>query len=401
MPESASPLRCTALHILHQELGGRMVPFAGWSMPVQYPTGVAAEHLHCRAAASLFDVSHMAQLSLRSADGTHAVLAALESVIPADLIGLAPFQQRYGLLTTQSGGIRDDCMVTRRDSDVFMVVNASNAEADIDYLRAALPPSIAITPLADQSLVALQGPLAVSAIRSLDPAVDSLIFMTGEFLSLDGIDCFTTRSGYTGEDGFEISVPTNSAEHLARFLLNIANVAPAGLGARDTLRLEAGLCLHGHDISLDTSPIEAALTWAIPKVRRAGGERAGCYPGAEIIEHQLTSGPTRRRVGLTSDERVPVREGATIVNHHGVQVGRVTSGTVTPTLGRPIAMAYLDTELATASAAAPTKGSVFAEVRGKQVLMAITTMPFVPHKYVRRPSVRTPTTSTSPDSEQS
>jgi aminomethyltransferase len=387
--ENLSTLRTTALHGLHIELGARLVPFAGWSMPVQYPSGVTVEHRQCREAAALFDVSHMGQVVLRSADraasGVGDVLAALECLIPADLVGLAPFQQRYGMFTASDGGILDDLMVTRRDEDVFIVVNASNASTDIAHLRACLPGTVDIEMVDDRSLLALQGPRAIDVLRQLDTRADDLVFMTGAFLELEGASCFVTRSGYTGEDGFEISVPSSDAGRLARRFLAFDEVAPAGLGARDTLRLEAGLCLHGHDISPAITPVQAGLTWAIQKVRRAGGARAGGYPGAQVIDRELADGPTKRRVGLSSAERVPVREGSILLagDGSGRRVGDVTSGTTTPTVGHPIAMAYVEVADATADS------RVFAQVRDKQVEMTICALPFVPHRYVRRSSLLT------------
>lgn len=372
------PLRETPLHHLHVALGGRMVPFAGWSMPVQFPSGVVTEHHHCRNSAALFDVSHMGQLSISSPRGTGSVLAALEGAICADLVGLDVGQQRYGLLTADNGGILDDLMVTRRNDDVLVVVNASNVASDVAHLRVLLGDAVDVVHLAGWGLVALQGPKAVEVIRQLDPGVDELVFMQGAWLNLDGVECFTTRSGYTGEDGFEISVPALHAERLARRLLQFDVVAPAGLGARDTLRLEAGLCLHGNDISPSVTPIEAGLNWAIPKVRRVGGLRAGGYPGSTVVDSQLAGLVDRRRVGLVAAERVPVRDGAVITNGDGVQIGIVTSGTITPTVGQPIAMGFVTTP------AAPIGSSVFALVRDRNVPMTVTALPFHPHRYVRR-----------------
>jgi len=375
-PTSASEapaLARTPLHALHLELGARMVPFAGYDMPVQYPAGIVAEHTACRTAAALFDVSHMGQLLLEGPDAA----AALETLVPVDVQGLAVGKQRYAFFTNDAGGLLDDLMITRREDDLLLVVNAACKTADTAHLQQHIGARCRITPLPDRALIALQGPLAVEALARLAPGVRALTFMTGGAFTLGGAECYLTRSGYTGEDGFEISVPAEAAERLARALLAQPEVQPAGLGARDTLRLEAGLCLYGHDIDTTTTPVEAGLTWAIQKVRRAGGERAGGYPGAAVVDAQWASGPARKRVGLIGLERVPVREGAPLVSADGQAIGRVTSGTVGPTVKQPIAMAWLDTALA-----APGT-EVFAEVRGKRVPMRVAAMPFAPHRYHR------------------
>ncbi len=371
----ASPtvLLHTPLHALHQTLGAKMVPFAGYAMPVSYPQGILAEHRQCRESAVLFDVSHMGQLRLR---GDHAA-AALETLVPVDIVGLAPAKQRYALFTNESGGILDDLMVTRRDDHLFLIVNAGCKDADVAHLRARIAGRCTIEQMPEHALLALQGPKAAAVMARLAPALTRLTFMTGAEATIAGIACFATRSGYTGEDGFEISVAAGDAEALASALLAEPEVAPAGLGARDTLRLEAGLCLYGHDIDTTTTPIEAALTWAIQKVRRAGGERAGGYPGAETISRQFADGVTRKRVGLLGLERVPVREGADIVGDDGTIQGRVTSGTVGPSVGQPIAMAYLPTTLAVPETV------VHADVRGRRQPMRIVAMPFAPHRYFR------------------
>ena len=377
---SATDLLKTPLHDLHIELGARMVPFAGYSMPVQYPAGLMAEHLHCRASAALFDVSHMGQLKL-TGDGT---AAALESLIPIDVAGMAAGQQRYGFFTNDRGGILDDLMLTRHEAgertEWLLIVNASNKDADTARLTSRIGQRCTVQPRPDLALLALQGPLAVNALARLNPAVADLGFMNGAAFTLNGAPCFATRSGYTGEDGFEISVPAEHAESLARELLAQPEVKPAGLGSRDTLRLEAGLCLHGNDIDPTTTPIEASLNWAIQKVRRAGGARAGGYPGAAVIAAQLADGPARRRVGLTGLERVPVRPGTAIVDASGAVLGTVTSGTLAPTANQPIAIAYLP------SAHAAPGTDVWAEVRGKRVPMRVSTLPFVPNRYVRLPA---------------
>jgi aminomethyltransferase len=369
----SNDLLTTPLHPLHLELGARMVPFAGYAMPVQYPAGIIAEHRQCRESAALFDVSHMGQLRLVGDDAA----AALETLVPMDMIDLDVGKQRYALFTNPSGGILDDLMVTRREKDLFVIVNAACKDADTKHLITHIGHRCQVVPLPDRALLALQGPKAVVALSSLNPGVAALTFMTGGAFALAGADCFVTRSGYTGEDGFEISVPADGAVALAKALLALPEVKPTGLGARDTLRLEAGLCLYGHDISEATTPIEAALAWAIQKVRRPGGARAGGYPGAATIESQLNRGPTIKRVGLVGLERVPVREGAELLDAQDHKLGKVTSGTLAPGVNQPIAMAYL-----AANHALP-QHEVYADVRGKRLPMRVTPMPFAPHRYHR------------------
>jgi glycine cleavage system T protein (aminomethyltransferase) len=371
--DSATGLLETPLHSLHVERGAKMVPFAGYDMPVSYPAGILAEHRHCRAAAALFDVSHMGQLRLVGADAA----AALETLVPVDIVGLGEGRQRYALFTNGAGGILDDLMVTRRADHLFLIVNAGCKADDIAHLRATIASRCGIEPMPEHALLALQGPAAAAVVARLAPTLAQLTFMTGAAARIAGIDCFATRSGYTGEDGFEISVADADAEALARALLAEPEVAPAGLGARDTLRLEAGLCLYGHDIDTTTTPVEAALTWAIQKVRRPGGERAGGYPGAETIAHQLRAGAERKRVGMLGLDRAPVREAAPIVDEAGVTIGRVTSGTVGPSVGKPIALAYVPTSLS----APGTR--LDAEVRGKRQPMQVAALPFAPHRYFR------------------
>jgi aminomethyltransferase len=371
----------TPLHALHVELGARMVAFAGYSMPVQYPGGVIAEHKQCRASAALFDVSHMGQLRLVGADAA----AALETLVPVDVIDLAPGRQRYAFFTNASGGLLDDLMITRpaagdaarRFGDLFLVVNAACKEADTRHLVTHIGHRCQVVPMPERALVALQGPQAVTALARLQPAVAGLVFMTGGVFEIAGHVCHVTRSGYTGEDGFEISVAADAAVALAKALLAQPEVAPAGLGARDTLRLEAGLCLYGHDIDERTSPVEAGLTWAIQKGRRPGGARAGGYPGAAAIEAHLAGAAPSKRVGLVGLERVPVREGSALVDAHGHKLGTVTSGTLAPTVNQPIAMAYLPVDHS------QLHHEVFAEVRGKRLPMRVSTMPFAPHRYHR------------------
>ncbi len=373
-----SELLKTPLHELHLRLGARMVPFAGYSMPVQYAGGLMAEHKQCRESAALFDVSHMGQVKLVGAEAA----AALETLVPVDLVDLAPGRQRYAFFTNGAGGLLDDLMVTRPAADagfgdLFLVVNAGCKDADIRLLHTSIGHRCHVVPLPERALLALQGPLAVKALERLNPWVAKLVFMTGGLFELAGAGCFVTRSGYTGEDGFEISVPADQAEALASALLAQPEVKPAGLGARDTLRLEAGLCLYGHDIDESTSPVEAGLQWAIQKVRRPGGARAGGYPGADVIEKHLTGAPPSKRVGLVALERVPVREGTTVVDSHGRKLGHVTSGTIAPSVNQPIAMAYLPVDHA------QPQHEVYAEVRGKRIPMRVSPMPFHPHRYFR------------------
>ncbi len=383
MTDTAQPqaLLHTPLHALHLELGARMVPFAGYAMPVQYPAGLMAEHRQCRESAALFDVSHMGQLRLEGDDAA----ASLETLVPVDVLGLAPGRQRYAFFTNDAGGLLDDLMIVRPQpadaaagfGDLFLVVNAGCKAADIAHLQRHIGGRCRVLPMPERALLALQGPKAVDALARLNPAVAGLVFMSGGRFALAGIGCFVTRSGYTGEDGFEISVPEARAVELARALLAQPEVRPAGLGARDTLRLEAGLCLYGHDIDTTTSPIEAGLQWAIQKVRRASGARAGGYPGAAVVDRHLAEGPPRRRVGLLGTERVPVREGTPLFDEAGHPAGTVCSGTLGPSVNRCIAMAYVPAALAAPGTA------LQAEVRGRRVPMTVAAMPFNPHRYVR------------------
>lgn len=367
----------TPLHALHLELGAKMVPFAGYAMPVQYREGILAEHRHTREQAGLFDVSHMGQLRLVGEDAA----ALLETLVPVDIVDLPVFKQRYALFTNEAGGILDDLMVCRRPDDLFVVVNAGCKQQDTEHLVRHLGDRV--VPCPERALLALQGPQAVTALARLAPGVERLTFMDGGFFKIDGFEVFLTRSGYTGEDGFEISVHERDAVAVARRLLDQPEVKPIGLGARDTLRLEAGLCLYGHDIDTGTTPAEAALTWAIQKVRRSGGARAGGYPGYAVIDPQLPNTqsvpapPSRKRVGLASQEKMPVREGAKLVDAEGREVGRVTSGTLGPTCGHLVAMAYV------ASSHAAAGSPLFALVRDKRVLMTVSPMPFTPHRYFR------------------
>ncbi|SEI84593.1 aminomethyltransferase [Azotobacter beijerinckii] len=365
----------TPLHALHLELGARMVPFAGYEMPVQYPPGILKEHLHCRDQAGLFDVSHMGQIVLRGAGAA----AALESLVPVDIRDLPVGLQRYALFTDDNGGILDDLMVAHLDEDsLFLVVNAACKEQDLAHLRRHLGGQCEIESLFEsRALLALQGLKAVDVLGRLAPSVAQMTFMRFARVELLGIDCFVSRSGYTGEDGFEISVPVEHAEKLARALLAEPEVQAIGLGARDSLRLEAGLCLYGHDMNTATTPVEASLQWAISKVRREGGARAGGFPGAQRIFAQQREGVARKRVGLLPLERVPVREGAEIVDADGTPIGQVTSGGFGPSLGAPVAMGYLD------SAHSALDTPVWAIVRGKRVAMKVARTPFVAQRYYR------------------
>ena len=352
-----------------------MVPFAGYSMPVQYPAGLMAEHHHTRTAAGLFDVSHMGQLRL---EGTDAA-AAFETLMPVDVIGLAPGKQRYGLLLTDEGTIIDDLMFFNRGHDLFVIVNGACKVGDIAHIQERIGHRCNVVPMPERGLLALQGPQAVTALSRLVPGVEKLVFMTGGSYDWNGADLFITRSGYTGEDGFEISVPGDKAEALARALLAQSEVKPVGLGARNSLRLEAGLCLYGNDIDTTTTPVEAALNWAMQKVRRTGGERAGGFPGAHRVLAQLDAPTllTRKRVGLIALERVPVREHTPLQSVDGTPVGEVTSGLLGPTVDKPVAMGYVSAEFATLGT------RVNAIVRGKPVPMEVSAMPFVPARYYR------------------
>ncbi|AIL63401.1 glycine cleavage system aminomethyltransferase GcvT [Pseudomonas alkylphenolica] len=372
---STETLLKTPLHALHLELGARMVPFAGYDMPVQYPLGVMKEHLHSRDQAGLFDVSHMGQIRLTGANAAKA----LETLVPVDIIDLPVGMQRYAMFTNEQGGILDDLMVANLGNDeLFLVVNAACKDQDLAHLRKHIGEQCQIQPLFEErALLALQGPAAVKVLERLAPAVAQMTFMQFQPVQLLGADCYVSRSGYTGEDGFEISVPADKAEELARRLLAEPEVAAIGLGARDSLRLEAGLCLYGHDMNTQTTPIEASLLWAISKVRRADGERAGGFPGAAAIFAQQQSGVARKRVGLLPQERTPVREGAEIVDEAGAVIGTVCSGGFGPSLNAPVAMGYLD------AAHTALETAVWAIVRGKRVAMKVSKMPFVAQRYYR------------------
>ncbi|XKH61466.1 glycine cleavage system aminomethyltransferase GcvT [Halomonas sediminis] len=366
-------LKRTPLHALHESLGARMVPFAGYEMPVQYPMGVKKEHEHTRQACGLFDVSHMGQIKFSGKNAAQA----LETLIPSDLVGLEVGAQRYGLFTSTEGGILDDLMSVNAGDHFYLVVNAACKDQDVAHLRTNLGETHEIEVL-DRGLLALQGPQASEVMQRLCPDACELIFMQHGRFEIDGSEVWISRSGYTGEDGFEISVASDDCKALAKKLLNEPEVEAIGLGARDSLRLEAGLCLYGHDMDTNTTPVEAGLIWAIGKVRRHGGERAGGFPGADLVLHQLyAKDHTRKRVGLIADGRAPVREGAELFDQDGQAVGVVTSGGFGPTVGKPIAMGYVSVELA------ETSTQVFASVRGKLLPMTVTKTPFVAPGYYR------------------
>jgi aminomethyltransferase len=379
---STEPLLKTPLHDLHVELGARMVPFAGYSMPVQYPQGLMAEHLHTRAAAGLFDVSHMGQLRLVGLDAA----AALESLIPVDVVDLPAGKQRYGLLLNDAGGIMDDLMFFNRDvangGDLFIIVNGACKIGDIAHIQKKIGTRCEVISMPEMALLALQGPQAVIALQRLtadSPGIEKLVFMSGGRFTVADCDCFLTRSGYTGEDGFEISVHESQADKLARALLAQPEVKPVGLGARNSLRLEAGLCLYGNDIDITTTPVEASLNWAIQKVRRTGGARAGGFPGAEKVLAQLAdpSKLEKKRVGLVALERIPVRDHTPLQSPDGAPIGEVTSGLLGPSLNQPVAMGYVSPEFAAIGSL------VHALVRGKPVPMEVRAMPFLPARYFR------------------
>ena len=375
MSETLSDLQTTPLNALHTELGARMVPFAGYSMPVQYPAGLMAEHQHTRSAAGLFDVSHMGQLRLVGPDAA----AAFETLMPVDVVGLPVGKQRYGLLLTEGGTVIDDLMFVNRGTDIFVIVNGACKVGDLAHITEHIGQRCEVIPMPERALLALQGPQAVTALARLVPGVEQLVFMTGAAFTWEGVDLFITRSGYTGEDGFEISVPDTAADALARALLAQPDVKPIGLGARNSLRLEAGLCLYGNDIDTTTTPVEAGLTWAMQKVRRTGGARAGGFAGADTVLGQLdgTEAIHKVRVGLKALERVPVREHTQLTDLAGEHLGEVTSGLLGPTINQPIAMGYVPP----AFAAVGTR--IHAVVRGKPVPMEVVATPFVPTRYYR------------------
>lgn len=374
----SADLQITPLNALHRELGAKMVPFAGYDMPVQYPMGVMKEHLHCRAKAGLFDVSHMGQVILHAPGGYDAVAQAMEALVPVDLLGLGAMRQRYGMFTNDAGGILDDLMLANRGDHMFVVVNAACKADDIAHMRAGLP-GIKVQEITDRALLALQGPAAEAVLEAMVPGVAAMRFMdVGIFESTFG-ELWISRSGYTGEDGFEISVPEAQAEPLARALLAHEDVEPIGLGARDSLRLEAGLCLYGHDIDTGTTPVEASLSWAIQKVRRADGARAGGFPGAERILGELQQGAPRARVGLRPEGRAPMREGTPLFAQAtgGEPVGHVTSGAFGPTIEAPMSMGYVPQALAAEGT------ELYGEVRGKRLPVRVAKLPFTPATFKR------------------
>ncbi|MBP6999913.1 glycine cleavage system aminomethyltransferase GcvT [Amaricoccus sp.] len=374
MPE----LRTTPLHGLHLSLGARMAAFAGYDMPINYPAGVLKEHLHTRAAAGLFDVSHMGQIAVRPRSGRIAdAAAALEALVPVDVVGLAPGRQRYAVFTDEAGGILDDLMVANRGDHLLLVVNAACKDADLAHLQAGLGGSCEVEPL-DRALVALQGPKAEALLGRLNPDVAGMRFMDVRDIDFRGMPGIVSRSGYTGEDGFEISLAPEHAADVVAPLLKSPDVLPVGLGARDSLRLEAGLCLYGHDIDRTTTPVEAALEWAIQPVRRAGGARAGGFPGAEVVLRQMAEGAERRRVMLLPEGRAPMREGVALhAAEDGPEVGRITSGGFGPSLDAPVAMGYVP-----AGSAAPGT-ALFGLLRGRMQPVKVARGPLVRPGYKR------------------
>lgn len=371
-------LKHTPLFDLHAELGGKMVPFAGYAMPVQYPLGVMKEHLHCRAKAGLFDVSHMGQVILRG-ESYAAAAEALESLLPMDVQGLEQDKQRYGFFTNANGGIEDDLMFANRGDHLFLVVNAACKVEDIARLKAALEPAVSVEEITDRALVALQGPAAETALARLNPSVTEMLFMDVATVELAGAECWVSRSGYTGEDGYEISVPAAQADALCRALLEMDEVEPIGLGARDSLRLEGGLCLYGNDIDATTNPIEAGLIWAIQKVRRAGGAREGGFPGAAHVLGAMAEGVAHKRVGLLPQGRAPMRAGTSIfaASEGGEPIGTVTSGGFGPSVNGPVAMGYIGSSYAAVGT------ELFGEVRGKRMPLNVAKMPLVPANFKR------------------
>ena len=380
----APTLQKTPLHALHRAQGGKMVAFAGYDMPVQYASGVLKEHLHTRAGAGLFDVSHMGQIALRPKSGNVRDAAlALERLVPQDIVAVASGRRRYAQFTNAAGGILDDLMVVNLGDHLFLVVNGACKAADEAHLREHLSEVCTIEVLADRALVALQGPKAASVLAKICPEAPAMRFMDAGAqrvrIAGDTVDCLVSRSGYTGEGGFEISIPATQVEDVVSALLDDPNVMAVGLGARDSLRLEAGLCLYGHDIDETTTPVEAALEWSVQKSRRNGGVRAGGFPGADVILPQFEQGAPRRRIGLRPEGRAPVREGALLFadSAGGEAIGKVTSGGFGPSLNAPVAMGYLPTALSANGT------QVFAEVRGQRLALQVASMPFVPNTYKR------------------
>ena len=371
-------LKHTPLNALHEELGGKMVPFAGYAMPVQYGLGVMKEHLHTRAKAGLFDVSHMGQVILRHDDGYMAVADAMEKLVPVNLLDLGEARQRYGFFTNDAGGILDDLMMARREDEMFVVVNAACKADDMAHMKAGLP-GVDVEEVDERALLALQGPASEAVLAALVPGVEEMRFMDVAVLPSRFGELWVSRSGYTGEDGYEISVANDQAEALARAVLEHEDVEPIGLGARDSLRLEGGLCLYGNDIDTTTSPVEAGLTWAIQKIRRSGGARAGGFPGADRILKELEDGPKRLRVGLRPETRAPMRGGTELYADEtsDTPVGTITSGAFGPTIEAPVSMGYV----AHAHSAEDTQ--LFGDVRGKRLPARVTALPFTPAQFKR------------------
>ncbi len=363
----------TPLYDLHLELGAKMVEFEGYEMPLRYSDGIIGEHKQVRNATGLFDVSHMGQIRV---DGPNAA-SSLESLIPTDLVDLPSGRQRYAYLTNDQGGILDDLMVSNFGDHFRLVVNAANKHTDIAHIQGKLGDQCQVELLPDQALLALQGPATQKVIARLSPVLKQQRFMDVAQVKIGNIDCQAYRSGYTGEDGFELSLASEDAETLARLLLGQVETTPAGLGARDSLRLEAGLCLHGSDIDTDTTPVEAGIAWAIPACRRPGGERAGGFPGSEHILAELESGPRQIRVGIQPEGRAPVRAHALLQALDGTSVGEVTSGGYGPSVGRPIAMGYVETGHSSVGM------QLQAIVRNKPVPVTVCTLPFTKHRYLK------------------
>ena len=371
-------LRKTPLNGLHREFEAKLTEFAGYEMPVQYRLGILGEHQHTRKRAGLFDVSHMGQVIL-SGQSYEETALALEKVLPMDVLGLEIGRQRYGFLTTDEGGILDDLMFSNRGDHIFVVLNAACKDSDIKYLRSLLEPNISIKEIESRALIALQGPASEAVLGKYHPQIKNMKFMDVETLTIDGAECWISRSGYTGEDGFEISIPAEAAEPITRSILSNQNVEFIGLGARDSLRLEAGLCLYGHDIDQATTPVEASLTWAIQKARRSNGSRASGFIGSEIILKQLAGGTNKKRVGLLPQTRAPMREGVEIFATETSKeaIGKITSGGYGPTVGYPIAMGYINSEYAN------SEDDLFGELRGKRVPVKVSNLPFVPLNFKR------------------
>ena len=374
----AQGLKKTPLYELHRELGAKLTEFAGYEMPVQYSLGILGEHQHTRTKAGLFDVSHMGQIILRGSSYQETALA-FERAIPMDVLGLKVGRQRYGFLTTDGGGILDDLMFSNREDHIFVVLNAACKDSDIFHLRTLLEPEISIEVIENRALIALQGPASETVLSEFNSQISAMKFMDVETLSIAGAECWISRSGYTGEDGFEISIPSSAAEAITRSILSKQEVEFVGLGARDSLRLEAGLCLYGHDIDEETTPVEASLTWAIQKARKINGERANGFLGDEIIIQQLDTGTYRKRVGFLPQTRAPMREGVEIYETESSKevVGKITSGGYGPTVGHPVAMGYINSEYV------DSNYNLFGELRGKRVPVKIAQLPFVPLNFKR------------------